>query len=102
MLALINLLCLVSMCIYAQTQNTLLFIVSCVYLTLVTIGCISVSFSKTESENIQWVGWIPYFSSLIISGTVVYFTYQSSIGLWYLGVSLFWHGVTLSTRKKNK
>tara|TARA_R110000868_G_scaffold398317_2_gene671434 strand:- start:2539 stop:2811 length:273 start_codon:yes stop_codon:yes gene_type:complete len=90
------------MCAYAQTQNTLLLIVSVLYLSLVTLGCISVSFSKSDSENVQWAGWIPYISSLIISSTVVYFTYQSSIGLWYLGVSLFWHGVTLSNNKNNK
>ena len=90
------------MCAYAQTQNTVLFIVSAIYLTLATIGCISVSISNRNSENIQWIGWIPFIVSLIITGTVVYFTYDSSIGLWYIGVSLFWHGVTLSTKQKDE
>jgi len=102
MLTLINILCLVAMCAYAQTQNTLLLIVSVLYLSLATIGCISVAFSKTDSENIQWDGWIPYIVSLMITGTVVYFIYESSIGLWYLGITVFWHGVTLTNNKKNK
>ena len=102
MLTIINCLCLVAMCAYAQTQNTFLFIVSAIYLTLATIGCISVSISNHNSENIQWIGWIPFIVSLIITGTVAYFTYESSIGLWYIGVTLIWHGVTLSNNKKNK
>ena len=102
MLTIINFLCLFSMCVYAQTQNGILCFVSVAYLTLASIGCISVSLSNHNSENIQWIGWIPFIISLIITGTVVYFTYDSPIGLWYIGVSLFWHGVTLSNNKKNK
>jgi len=102
MLTIINLLCLVAMCAYVQTQNTLLFIVSVLYLSLSTLGCISIALSKSDSENMpQWHGWIPFILSLIVTGTVLYFTVHSPIGLWYLGITVFGHGITLSTKFQN-
>jgi len=102
MLTLINLLCLVILCVYAQTQNIVLGIISCAYLTLCTLGCISVSLSETDSKNIQWDGWTAFIASLIICGTVSYFTFGSSIGLWYLGISVFWNVVTLTTKNNGE
>jgi len=99
MLSLINFLCLIIMCVYAQTQNIVLFIISFLYLTLATLGCISVTFSKSKCENIEWNGWMQFILSLIICGTVVYFTFGSSIGLWCLGVFLFSHIIVLINKK---
>jgi hypothetical protein len=92
------------MCIYAQTGNTALRIVSVLYLSLASIGCVLSAFAKDEHDlkNKEWMGWIPFSLALIISGIVVYFTIGSPIGVWYLCVCLYWYGIMLSSKQNNK
>jgi len=97
MVTIINFLCLVGMCVYAQTGNITLFIASVIYLSLASIGCALAAFSK-DKVDMEWPGWISLLLSLVISGTVVYFTFSSSIGVWYLCVCLYWYGIILSTK----
>lgn len=86
------------MCIYAQTENIILFVISLLYLSAASIGCVLVALYK--SQNMKWDGWIPFLLSLMLSSIVVYFTFQSSIGVWYFCICCFWYGVMLSIKIK--
>lgn len=96
MSTLVNFLCLAILCVYAQTANIVLFVISLLYLSAASIGCALVAFNK--SQNMKWIGWGPYIFSLVISSVVVYFTFQSPIGLWYFCICCFSYGVALSTK----
>lgn len=101
MSTLIHILLLVILCVYARTENIILFIISFLHLSLCTLGCISVMASNFKSPNLKWEGWIPLIISLTISGVVVYFTMGTTLGIWYFFVSTFWHGACILTKNMN-
>ena len=101
MTTLLNLFFLFCLCAYAQTGNIVLLVLSCIHLSLCTIGCISVMLANFKSPALQWEGWLPFVISCLITIIVVYFTKESSMGLWYFCVTSFWHAMTLASKNVN-
>jgi hypothetical protein len=50
---------------------------------------------------LEWSGWFPFIVSLLFLVTVVYFTKESAMGLWYFCVTSFWHAVALASKNMN-
>lgn len=101
MSTLINLLLLIILCVHAHTNNPILFIVSFIYLSLATLGCLSVCFKKFRSENLEWPGIIPFVTSIVLSCIVLYFIIGSPFDVWYFCVTCFWHGAAILSKNIN-
>lgn len=101
MITIINYLCLAILVAASQTGNWLLTTIACIYLTLSSLGCVSVLASELVSESLEWSGWPGFIWSSAVAALIGYLTIGTFIGGWYIAISVFWLGATILTKDIN-